>query len=298
MTRQTESGAVASGFRQRAVEYARLVRLDRPIGTYLVLWPTLWALWIAAEGRPAPLILGVFVAGVVLMRSAGCAINDFADRHIDPHVSRTRQRPLAAGTISSAEALAVFAVLSLLAFLLVLLMNRLTILLSFVAVGLAASYPFMKRVTHLPQAYLGAAFGWAVPMAFAAQTGSVPAASWLLFFATLLWALAYDTMYAIADREDDLKIGVKSAAILFGRFDRLAIGFLQVSMLGTLAWAGLSFGLGLPYYLGLGAAAGFSVYQQIMIRDRDPKLSFNAFLNNNYVGLVIFAGIVADYLLH
>lgn len=280
----------------RLREYVRLTRLDRRIGIYLVLWPTLWALWIAGEGRPDFLVLAVFVGGVVLMRSAGCAINDYADRHIDPHVERTRARPLAAGTIRPGEALAVFAVLSLIAFGLVLLMNRLTILLSVPAVLLAASYPFMKRYTYLPQAYLGVAFGWAVPMAFAAQTGTVPSSAWLLFMATVLWAVAYDTMYAIADREDDLKIGVKSAAILFGRFDRMLIALFQVLTLAILVLAGLRFELGLFYYLGLAIAVGFGLYQQYLIRERDPKLSFKAFLNNHYVGAAVFGGIAVDYL--
>lgn len=280
--------------KQRLIEYIRLTRLDRPIGIYLVLWPTLWALWLAGEGRPDPLVFAVFVAGVVLMRSAGCAINDFADRKVDPHVWRTQQRPLARGAIHPGEAVAVFAVLSLIAFALVLTMNRLTILLSIPAVFLAASYPFMKRYTHLPQAYLGAAFGWSIPMAFAAQTGAVPQEAWLLFIANVFWALAYDTMYAIADREDDLKIGVKSAAILMGRFDRLGIGLMQGFTLGCLVLAGLAFELGTAYYLGLAAASAFGVYEQYLIRDRDPKRSFRAFLNNHYAGMAVFAGIAID----
>ncbi len=280
--------------RERLHDYIRLVRLDRPIGIYLVLWPTLWALWLAADGVPETRVLLVFLAGVVLMRSAGCAINDYADRDIDGHVARTRERPLAAGRITPREALAVFAVLSLIAFALVLLLNPLTIALSFGAVLLAGSYPFMKRYTHLPQAYLGAAFGWAVPMAFAAVTGEVAHASWLLFLATLLWALAYDTMYAMADREDDLKIGVKSSAILFGRHDRLIIGLLQLLSLSLLVLAGLSFELGLYYYLGLAAAALTNLYQQWLIRHREPMVCFRAFLNNHYFGLLVFIGLAAD----
>ena len=283
--------------KQRLIEYIKLTRLDRPIGIYLVLWPTLWALWVAAEGVPQPLILVVFLAGVVLMRSAGCAINDYADRDFDLHVARTRERPLARGAISPREAVGVFVVLSLIAFVLVLQMNWLTIALSVPAVILAGSYPFMKRYTHLPQAYLGIAFGWAVPMSFAAVTGEVPAASWLLFLATVLWALAYDTMYAITDREDDLKIGVKSTAILFGRFDRLAIGLLQLLVLTVLVLAGLSFELQWPYYAGLVVASGFSVYQQYLIKDRDPQLSFQAFLNNHYFGMVVFIGLALSYLI-
>lgn len=281
--------------KQRFVEYIRLTRLDRPIGIYLVLWPTLWGLWIAAEGWPNPLVLLVFVLGTVLMRSAGCAINDFADRKIDPHVSRTEQRPLARGAIKPVEAVAVFAVLSLVALVLVLQLNTLTILLSIPAAFLAGSYPFMKRVTHLPQAYLGVAFGWGIPMAFAAQTGGVPLNAWLFFVANIFWALAYDTMYAICDREDDLKIGVKSAAILMGRFDRLGIGLMQLLTLGLLLIGGVAFDLGLPYMLGLLMASGFAIYQQYLIRDRDPKQSFKAFLNNHYFGMVVFAGIALDY---
>lgn len=281
----------------RLKEYVHLTRLDRPIGIYLVMWPMLWGLWIAAQGRPDPLVLAVFLAGTVLMRSAGCAINDFADRHIDGHVRRTKARPLARGAIHAGEAVAVFATLSLAAFALVLLMNRLTILLSFVGVLLAASYPFMKRYTYLPQAYLGAAFGWAIPMAFAAQTGSVPVEAWWLFVANVFWALAYDTMYAIADREDDLKIGVKSAAILLGRFDRLGIGIMQAMTLGLLVLAGISFGLGVAFHFGLFVAAGFALYEQFLIRERDPGRSFQAFLNNHYFGMAVFAGIAVDYLL-
>ncbi len=282
--------------KQRLFEYIKLTRLDRPIGIYLVLWPTLWGLWVAAQGVPQPLVLVVFLLGVVLMRSAGCAINDYADREIDLHVARTKQRPLARRAISPKEALMVFVVLSLVAFVLVLQLNTLTILLSVPAVFLAGSYPFMKRYTHLPQAYLGVAFGWAVPMAFAAETGGVPAAAWLWFAATVLWALAYDTMYAIADREDDLKIGVKSTAILFGRFDRLAIGVMQLLVLVVLLLAGWRFELQWPYYLGLCLASGFSLYQQYLIRGRDPQLSFRAFLNNHYFGMVVFGGIVLSYL--
>lgn len=281
--------------KQRLAEYVLLTRLDRPIGIYLVLWPTLWALWIAAEGWPSPLILGVFLLGTVLMRSAGCAINDFADRNFDPHVSRTEQRPLARGAIKPIEAVAVFVVLSLIALVLVLQLNTLTILLAIPGAFLAGSYPFMKRITHLPQAYLGMAFGWGIPMAFAAQTGEVPASAWIFFVANIFWALAYDTMYAICDREDDLKIGVKSAAILMGRFDRLGIGLMQLLTLGLLAAGGLAFALGWPYWAGLLAAGGFALYQQYLIRDRDPKLSFRAFLNNHYFGLAVFAGIVLDY---
>jgi len=281
--------------KHRLHEYILLTRLDRPIGIYLVLWPMLWGLWIAAEGRPEPLVLVVFLLGTVMMRSAGCAINDFADRKFDPHVSRTEQRPLARGAIKPVEAIGVFVVLSLVSLVLVLLLNRLTLLLAIPAAFLAGSYPFMKRITHLPQAYLGAAFGWAIPMAFAAQSGAVPTNAWLLFVANIFWAIAYDTMYAICDREDDLKIGVKSAAILLGRFDRLGIGMMQLLTLALLAAAGLSFELGAPYLLGLLVASGFAIYQQFLIRERDAKLSFRAFLNNHYFGMAVFVGIAVDY---
>ncbi|BCX82411.1 4-hydroxybenzoate polyprenyltransferase [Methylomarinovum caldicuralii] len=283
-------------WRDRLRQYAYLMRLHRPIGIFLLLWPALWALWIAGNGRPDPVIVAIFILGVVLMRSAGCVINDYADRRFDPHVRRTRDRPLAAGRVTPREALILFAVLCGLAFVLVLFLNRLTIALAFVAAFLAASYPFMKRYTHLPQAYLGLAFGWAVPMAFAAQTGAVPAVAWWLLLATLLWALAYDTMYAIVDREDDLRIGVKSTAILFGRHDRLIIGLIQLAMLAVLAWVGRLVGLGGWYWAGLVAAAGFMAYQQWLIREHDPGRCFQAFLNNNWLGAVVFLGILLDYL--
>ncbi|EHQ52502.1 4-hydroxybenzoate polyprenyl transferase [Ectothiorhodospira sp. PHS-1] len=281
----------------RLVQYALLTRLHRPIGILLLLWPTLWALWIAAEGMPDLLVLFVFVAGVALMRSAGCAINDFADRDIDGHVSRTRDRPLANRRISAREAVGVTVALALTAFALVLLMNPLTIALSVVALVLAVSYPFMKRFHHLPQVHLGAAFGWAVPMAFAAQTGEFPPPlAWLLFVATILWTTAYDTMYAMVDRPDDLKIGVKSSAILFGEADRLIIGILQGLTLVALALVGMQAGLGGFFYLGLGIAALLALYQQYLIHDRNPKGCFQAFLNNNWFGLAVFAGIIASYL--
>lgn len=279
----------------RLEQYSQLTRLDRPIGILLLLWPTLWALWIAAEGWPDPLVLFVFISGVILMRSAGCAINDYADRDIDPHVERTVNRPLAAGRISEKEALAVFAGLSISAFLLVLLMNRLTIYMSVVGLLLAASYPFMKRFHYMPQVHLGAAFGWAAPMAFTAQANEITPVTWLIFMATVLWATAYDTMYAIADRKDDLKIGVKSTAILFGDADKLIIGMLQLLLLLDLILIGNRSGLGLFYYLGLCAASGFAIYQQYLIKDRDPQKCFRAFLNNNWFGLSVFAGILVDY---
>jgi len=272
------------------------MRLDRPIGILLLLWPTLWGLWVASLGRPGLLVLTVFVLGVVLMRSAGGVINDYADRDFDPHVERTRNRPLAAKRVSTREALVLFVVLCLLAFVLVLLLNRLTILLSFVGVFLAASYPFVKRYTHLPQVYLGVAFGWSIPMAFAAQTGEVPAVAWVLLLANLFWVVAYDTTYAMVDRQDDLKIGVKSTAILFGKWDRHMIALAHLISLLLLVKAGAMAGLGVLYYLGLVAAAGLAVYQQKMIHKRDPKLCFRAFLNNNWFGAVIFAGLFSNYM--
>ena len=279
----------------RLEQYSLLIRLDRPIGSLLLLWPTLWALWIAAEGWPDPLVLFVFVSGVFLMRSAGCAINDYADRDIDPHVARTSQRPLAAGRISSKEALVVFASLSLTAFILVLLMNELTIYMSFVGVALAASYPFMKRYHYMPQVHLGAAFGWAAPMAFTAQANEITAVTWLIFMATVLWATAYDTMYAMADREDDLKIGVKSTAILFGEADKLIIGMLQALLILNLILIGTSAQLGLYYFIGLAVATGFAIYQQVLIKDREPAKCIKAFLNNNWFGFAVFVGIFINY---
>jgi len=282
--------------KDRLTQYALLMRLDRPIGIFLLMWPMLWALWIASEGSPHLPVLLVFTGGVVLMRSAGCVINDYADRHYDPHVERTRDRPIAAGRVRPGEALALFAVLCLTAFGLVLFMNRLTIMLSFAGAALAVLYPFMKRFTHLPQVFLGAAFGWAVPMVFAAQTGGVPKEAWLLFVATVLWATAYDTMYGMVDREDDLKIGVKSTAILFGEADRAIIAVIQILLLAALMMVGEAASLGVYYYFGLLLAAGLALYQQYLIREREPKACFQAFLNNNWFGAAVFSGIVLDYL--
>jgi len=276
--------------------YLQLMRFDRPIGTLLLLWPTLWGLWIAAEGFPDPLLLVIFSLGVFLMRSAGCVINDYADRYIDLHVERTSERPLASGKVSEKEALGLFFVLVAIAFILVLFLNRFTILLSVVGVFLAASYPFMKRFTHLPQAYLGMAFSWAIPMAFAAQTGELDPRLWWIFIATVLWAISYDTMYAMVDREDDLKIGVKSTAILFGRYDRVIIGVIQIAMLAVLVLVGILFAMGTLYFAGVAAAAALSVYHQYLIRERERGQCFKAFLNNNWLGVAVFAGIVADYL--
>ncbi|HLA75213.1 MAG TPA: 4-hydroxybenzoate octaprenyltransferase [Gammaproteobacteria bacterium] len=280
---------------ERLHQYYLLMRLHRPIGIFLLLWPTLWALWIAGNGRPDPLVLTVFVLGVVLMRSAGCVINDYADRNIDPHVRRTADRPIAAGRVSPREALILFSVLCLSAFGLVLLLNRFTILLSFAGALLAVTYPFAKRYTYLPQVHLGLAFGWAVPMVFAAQTNAISNVGWLLFIATILWATAYDTLYAMVDREDDLRIGVKSTAILFGEADRAIIAAIQLTLLLVLVLIGTQLKFGTPYYLGLLTALGFALYQHYLIKDRDPAKCMQAFLNNNWFGLAIFCGILLHY---
>lgn len=288
--------AVSKRMRERLVQYYYLTRLDRPIGIFLLLWPTLWALWLASNGRPDPLVLFVFIAGTVLMRSAGCAINDYADRKIDAHVARTRNRPLATGAVRPKEALLVFAVLCLLAFALVLLLNRMTVYLSFGGVLLAAIYPFMKRYTHLPQVVLGMAFAWAIPMAYAAQNEALPKEAWLLYVITVIWAVIYDTMYAMVDREDDLKIGVKSTAILFGEADRLILFVLQVMMFVGLLLLGRELALGPAYYGSMGLAALLALYQQYLIKDRDPLRCFRAFLNNNWLGAILFIGILLHFL--
>ena len=282
-------------WRERLRAYALLVRFHRPIGSLLLLWPALWALWLAGEGQPPWSVVLIFIAGVFLMRSAGCAINDYADRDWDGLVRRTRERPLATGLVSPREALGVFLVLSLVAFLVALPLNWLTIALSPVALGLAALYPFMKRFTHWPQVFLGAAFGWAVPMSYTAVLGTIPLQGWLLFLAALIWALIYDTQYAMVDREDDLAIGIKSTAIRFGRHDRLIIGLLQLVFLALLTFMGLEAGRGAWFLLGLAVAAGLAVYQQVLIRDREPAACFRAFLNNNLLGLALFLGLWLDY---
>lgn len=281
--------------KDRLKQYYLLTRLNKPIGIFLLLWPTLWALWIASEGKPDLLVLFVFITGVILMRSAGCVINDYADRKIDPQVSRTRMRPIANGMVKPGEALKFFGVLCVAAFSLVLLMNELTIYLSFAGAGLAAIYPFMKRVTHLPQVVLGMAFGWSIPMAFAAQTGSVPKIAWLLFVVNIVWSVAYDTMYAMADKEDDLKAGVKSTAILFDDMDKVMVGLLQVIVLFGLYLIGKQLQLGWMFNLSIVAATGFVLYQQVLIKDRIPLRCTQAFLNNNWFGLTIFVGLVLHY---
>ena len=279
----------------RLRQYWLLARFDKPIGILILLWPTLWALWIAGNGKPDGLVLTVFVLGVVLMRAAGCVINDYADKDFDPHVDRTKLRPIAAGNVTPKEALIVFVVLCLSAFGLVLLMNRYTIGLSFIGAFLAASYPFMKRFTHWPQAYLGAAFGFAVPMAFAAQVNTIPLVAWILYLAVLLWALVYDTLYAMVDIDDDLKIGVKSTAILFGKRVREITAGLQVIILALLMTVGMMQQLSRPYYFGLLVAAGFSVYQQMLIFHFNKPDCFKAFLNNNWFGLAVFVGLLFAY---
>ncbi|MFZ3183039.1 MAG: 4-hydroxybenzoate octaprenyltransferase [Pseudomonas sp.] len=281
----------------RAWDFIQLMRLDKPIGIYLLLWPTLWALWIAAKGVPSVANLLIFVFGVILMRSAGCVINDYADRNFDGHVKRTEARPLASGKVQPREALALFGVLLAISLALVLCTNSRTIWLSFGAVALAACYPFMKRYTYYPQVVLGAAFSWGIPMAFTAQTGELPAALWLLYLANLLWTVAYDTYYAMVDRDDDLKVGVKSTAILFGDADRLIIGCLQGLALLCLLLAGARFELAVYYHLGLAVAAGCFAWQLWSTREREPQACFAAFLHNHWAGLAIFLGIVADYAL-
>ncbi|MDO6459204.1 4-hydroxybenzoate octaprenyltransferase [Granulosicoccaceae sp. 1_MG-2023] len=277
--------------------YAKLVRIDRPIGILLLLWPTLWALWIAAGGFPGWTLLLVFVTGTVLTRSAGCAVNDFADRHIDRHVERTRERPLTSGLISSREALLVAVVLALLAFLLLFFTNGKTMLMSLVAVVLAVIYPFSKRFTHLPQVFLGAAFSWGIPMAYTAVGVPLTRTTWLLFIASVLWALVYDTLYAMVDREDDLKIGVKSTAILFGDADVTLVTLIHIIVLLALVLAGHQEGFGIWYHLATLFGAGFILRQYLFVRHRDRQRCFRGFLDNNYFGLAIFAGIVAHYLL-
>ncbi|MFQ3201166.1 MAG: 4-hydroxybenzoate polyprenyltransferase [Zhongshania sp.] len=289
--------ALLHQLKKQTPQYRALMRLDRPIGTYLVLWPTLWALWLAADGFPAWYLLIIFVAGTFLMRSAGCVINDYADRKIDAHVSRTKDRPFATGAVTEKEALLLFAVLCVLAFTLVLFTNWLTVGFAFVAVALAATYPFMKRYTHLPQLVLGAAFAWGIPMAFTAQTGELPPpAAWLLYIGVLIWTVSYDTFYAMVDREDDVKIGVKSTAILFGDDDKVITTMLQVCVIVILLMAGPRFDMSFIYYAGVIAASGLFIYQQQLIRYRQTDKCFRAFLNNNWVGIVIFAGIVLHFL--
>ena len=279
----------------KLLAFHRLMRTDKPIGALLLLWPTLWALWVATPGLPPLWILAVFVAGVWLMRAAGCVVNDYADRKFDGHVKRTANRPLPSGAVTEKEARNLFVGLVLLSFLLVLTLNTMTILLSVAALALAWVYPFMKRYTHLPQVVLGAAFGWSIPMAFAAVSESVPLSCWLLFIANICWAVAYDTQYAMVDRDDDIKIGVKSTAILFGRHDKLIIGILQVVVMGLMGAVGWLNGLGAAFYASILVAGGLFAYQQKLIAGRERDACFQAFMNNNYVGLALFIGLFLSY---
>ena len=280
---------------QRLSEYEKLMRLDKPIGILLLLWPTLWALWVASDGRPAPWIVAIFVIGTVLMRSAGCVINDYADKDFDGHVERTRNRPLAARRISPKEALWLAAGLAVLSFLLILPLNGLTIAMSVPAVFLAGSYPFTKRFFAIPQAYLGIAFGFGIPMAFAAFQNDIPLEAWMMLLANVFWAVAYDTEYAMVDRPDDLKIGIKTSAITFGRFDVAAVMACYAASLLILGWVGLATGSGAIFLAGLVVSAGIIAYHYTLIRERDRPKCFKAFLHNNWVGAAIFAGWVLDY---
>ena len=280
---------------QRLSVYEKLMRLDKPIGILLLLWPTLWGLWFASNGHPDVMVLWIFVLGTVLMRSAGCVINDYADRDFDAHVARTRDRPLAAGRVSTKEALLLAGALVVLAFLLILPLNRLVLMLSVPALFLAASYPFTKRFFALPQAYLGIAFGFGIPMAYAAQTGNVPLDAWLLLVANIFWAIAYDTEYAMVDREDDVKIGIKTSALTFGRFDVTAVMLCYAATVLLLAYVGWRQGRGLWFDAGLGLAAAIAVYHYTLIRGRDRARCFQAFLHNNWLGAAVFAGLALDY---
>jgi 4-hydroxybenzoate polyprenyltransferase len=284
-------------FSERMSEYGKLMRIDKPIGTLLLLWPTLWALWVAGEGRPSLLVVAIFVIGTFLMRSAGCVINDYADKDFDGHVERTRNRPLAARRVTPKEALLLAAGLSLVSLLLILPLNGLTIALSVPAVFLAGSYPYTKRFLAIPQAYLGIAFGFGIPMGFAALQGEVPAVAWVMLVANVFWAVAYDTEYAMVDRPDDLKIGIKTSAITFGRYDVAAVMTCYAVTLALIGWAGLHTGRGAVFLAGLAVAAGIMVYHYTLIRERDRPKCFKAFLHNNWVGGAIFAGWALDYLL-
>ena len=282
---------------ERLTQYEKLMRLDKPIGILLLLWPTLWGQWLATLGQPVWPIVWIFILGVVLMRSAGCVINDYADRDFDPHVARTQNRPLAAGKVSPREALILAAALALAAFLLILPLNKLVLELSVVALFLAASYPFTKRFFAIPQAYLGIAFGFGIPMSYAAVWGAIPADAWILLAANVFWAIAYDTEYALVDYDDDLKIGIKTSAISFGQFALPAIAFCYAAALAMLAWVGLRMHLGWPYYAGLMTAGGLALHHLRLIRGRDPQACFSAFLHNAWLGAAIFAGIVLNFVL-
>jgi len=275
--------------------YGKLMRVDKPVGLWLLLWPTLWALWLAGEGHPDQGLFVVFVAGVFVMRSAGCVLNDYVDRKIDPYVERTRTRPIASGAVAPTEALVLFVALSLIAVGLATMLNRPARMLAIIAAGLTLAYPFIKRWVSIPQFVLGAAFGWAVPMAFAAQTGSTPQLAWLVFGVAVIWAVIYDTFYAMVDREDDRKLGVKSTALLFGEVDLFVIAGLQLLMLAALIFVGLRAELGLWYFLAVAAAAALMAYHQWLARERQPADCFAAFMHNHYIGFVVFVGIVLHY---
>ncbi len=278
-------------------DYLKLMRMDKPVGSLLLLWPVYWALWIASEGEPSVSTLIIFTLGVFVMRSAGCVINDYADRNFDGKVKRTNQRPLAAGRLSEGNALFLFIALCALAFALVILTNWQTIALSFAALLLASAYPFAKRYTHMPQVVLGAAFSWGIPMVFTAETNTLPKTAWVIYFTNLLWVIAYDTFYAMVDRDDDLKIGVKSTAVLFGDMDKVITGCLQVLTLFGMLLIGDNAKLGWIYSIGVAVCAGLFVYQQYLIRNREREQCFKAFKNNQWVGVVLFVAIAADYLL-
>jgi len=280
---------------RRVQEWGRLMRLDKPVGIWLLLWPELWALWIAGGGRPEPRILIIFLLGTVVMRSAGCVINDFADRNVDPYVKRTKNRPLAARRVGPREALVLFVGLAAVALYLALQLDFATLKLAFIGAALTISYPFLKRFFPLPQFYLGLAFGWAVPMAYMAAAGSLPRVAWVLFVTAVVWACIYDTLYAMVDRDDDLKIGVKSSAILFADMDKLIVAIMQLMMLFALLLVGRAMKFGSWYLTGVSAAAVFFLYQQWLIRDREPAKCFRAFQNNQYVGLSVFIGVLLEY---
>jgi 4-hydroxybenzoate polyprenyltransferase len=289
------SRKIPPGMLAQIRNYGRLMRVDKPIGTWLLLWPTLWALWLAGDGHPNQGLFILFVLGVFIMRSAGCVLNDYADRNIDPYVERTRNRPIASGAVAPLEALTLFVALGLIAIGLASMLNRQAQLLAIVGAGLTIVYPFIKRFVSIPQFILGASFGWAVPMAFAAQTGNLPQLAWVTFAAAVIWAVIYDTFYAMVDREDDIKVGVKSTAILFGDTDLFVIGGLQIVMLLALIFIGLRADMGIWYYFSVFIAATLMAYHQWLARNRDPAGCFAAFLNNHFIGMAVFLGIVLDY---
>ena len=283
---------IVINFRQQIPHYLRLMRFDKPVGIFLLLWPMLWAIWIAGQGKPSIKVVFIFICGAVIMRSVGCIVNDFADRHVDKYVQRTKMRPLANGAVNIVEAAMLFSILSLIALSLVLLLNRLTVELAMIGILLGIIYPFLKRITHLPQIWLGIVFSWSVPMAFTAVTGHIPIVAWVLFFSTMLWPIAYDTQYAMVDRADDIKVGIKSTAILFGCYDILVIALLQSGLLIVLGILGWYLQFNYWFYLGLLIALGLMSYQQILVCHRNPTDCFTAFRNNNWAGFFIFLGIV------